>query len=322
MFVAEDIQGQKIWAQDCFNQQKGSWHCPNCKGQVRLKRGPLLAAHFAHVSLADDCQSFSEGETAEHLSGKMLLGRWAKGSELEAYLPELKQRPDVLWGNLAMEFQCSSLAFERFAERTEKYIKQGYAPWWILGEKFHPKQRLSDFQKACCYYEPLSGIKLWLLSERTQTIQLCYNLQWHYQKGHLYERKNFQYERQSLRRILLEKPLASTDSIWENLEFKKALAQKLLRCAEKILFLQERFYVQAAHILYLPNWCYEPSRYFFFFEEELLYLRWCVLHSNSYNQWLEQIDKILPKWPFPLISRTSILQKIYEESCLLAEIKK
>lgn len=322
VFVAEGIQGQKIWAQDCSTQQKASWHCPGCKGEVRLKRGPLLAAHFAHVSLADDCQSFSEGETAEHLSGKLLLANWAKGSELEAYLPELKQRPDVLWGNLAMEFQCSRLSFDRFLERTKNYIEQGYAPWWILGEKFHPKQRLSDFQKACCYYEPVSGIKLWLLCEKTQTIQLCYNLQWHYQKGHLYERTHFQHGQQNLRSILLAQPDVRTDFVWQREAFKQALRQKLMRCAEKVLLLQERLYVQAAHLLYLPDWCYEASRYFFFFEEELLYLRWFILQTSSFNQWFEQMEKNLPKWHFPLVSRTSILQKVYEESCLLAEIKK
>lgn len=74
--------------------------------------------------------SFSEGETEEHLIGKRVLYNWfiQQGipCQLEAYIPSLKQRPDlVIWLSsdqpCAIEFQCSPLSIKRLKERTKGY---------------------------------------------------------------------------------------------------------------------------------------------------------------------------------------------------------
>ena len=322
LFVAENQFGIKIWAKDLAGPTCVDWYCPGCKGRVQLKKGKLIAAHFAHVAL-EDCQSFSEGETTEHLSGKLLLHQWAPNSELEAYLPELKQRPDVLWGNIAFEFQCSSLSFERFLERTEIYVSHRYYPWWLLGQQFHPKKRLSQFQKACCYYDQKLGVKLWLLSENDQEIRLCYQFQWHYQNGYNYEIQVFNYRRDSLRAILSNKIMdKQSNREWDIFAFQGVLKRKLCQREAKILAAQEKLYLQGGHLLHLPQWCYEDSRYFFFFEEELLYLRWLYLKSSTYNQWLFLIEKDYFNWFFPLIPKEKILQAIYFECRILASSKK
>ena len=42
--------------------------------------------------------------------------------EIEAYIPEFKQRPDLLVNDkIAIEIQCSHLSMKRLKERTENY---------------------------------------------------------------------------------------------------------------------------------------------------------------------------------------------------------
>src|SRR5699024_3163532 len=79
------------------------YSCPGCKAPVFLKKGKIKQAHFSHYAQSN-CQMFSEGETEEHVLGKQLLFNWliqqGYPCQLEAYLPELKQRPDLLiWLN-------------------------------------------------------------------------------------------------------------------------------------------------------------------------------------------------------------------------------
>lgn len=159
MMIAKTIQGKMVDASDYQPIVKSSLYCPGCGGKVIFKKGVKVIAHFAHVSLRD-CASFSEGESAEHLAAKVLLKGWMQNAIVEAYLPQLQQRPDLLWGKLAIEVQCSPLSFTRFTERTTQYFVHGYLPWWILGGKLRPHKKWTTFQKACCYYQKTHGLKL------------------------------------------------------------------------------------------------------------------------------------------------------------------
>lgn len=159
MFVALNAKNQHVTAEQA-EKEKGkeksqTFFCPGCRTAVFLKKGKLIQAHFAHYT-QNNCSVFSEGETEEHLSGKKLLYNWFEMQnipcQLEAYLPELKQRPDLLiWPTsqrpIAIEFQCSSLSIEKMIERTEGYQKNGYEVIWIAGSKFQLKKRLTSFQQ-------------------------------------------------------------------------------------------------------------------------------------------------------------------------------
>lgn len=155
MFIAETEEKERIFADQYRREQKKQLYCPGCKGEVYFKSGPKVVPHFSHYA-KEACESFSEGETREHLTGKQQLYEWLASSnedvELEAYLPELKQRPDLLWkrkgeNHLAIEFQCSALPKERMIERTKGYQENGYEVLWILGERYHVRQRFTSFQK-------------------------------------------------------------------------------------------------------------------------------------------------------------------------------
>ena len=55
--------------------------------------------HFAHKK-EDSCLAFYEAESMYHRHGKELLYRWFKRQnfhvDIEHYLPEIQQRPDIL----------------------------------------------------------------------------------------------------------------------------------------------------------------------------------------------------------------------------------
>ncbi|WP_407372434.1 competence protein CoiA [Carnobacterium sp.] len=157
MLIAVSKGNQYINALDVQKnpKQKRDYYCPSCKEPVFLKKGAVKQAHFTHFQ-KNDCTVFSEGETQEHISGKKILFRWFTQQEipcqLEAYLPNLKQRPDLLvWLDdqtpVAIEFQCSTLSVERMIERTLGYTEKGYKVYWILGQNFHFKNKLTSFQR-------------------------------------------------------------------------------------------------------------------------------------------------------------------------------
>lgn len=120
-------------------KEEKNFFCPQCGEMVQLKIGNIKIPHFAHYSKSRCESHFSEGETVEHLSGKQQLFELFKSlqlhAELEPYLKELKQRPDLLifknGSAYAIEFQCSPINENRFFERNRGYLQKRIAPIWI-----------------------------------------------------------------------------------------------------------------------------------------------------------------------------------------------
>lgn len=181
MFVALNEKNLYIMADQADNvknkSQKGNYYCPACHEVVFLKKGAHIQPHFAHYA-HHNCTVFSEGESQEHLNGKKILFDGFKKAnipcQIEAYLPELQQRPDLLiWPEpnrpIAIEFQCSSLSVEKMIERTEGYLQNGYDVFWIAGEKFRLKKRLTTFQHLFLKQHAIFGLYyLYLNSEKRQ----------------------------------------------------------------------------------------------------------------------------------------------------------
>ncbi|BDZ31189.1 competence protein CoiA family protein [Lactiplantibacillus sp. WILCCON 0030] len=147
MLMAENQSAQLIAATAA--DRKSVYRCPGCQAPVRLKRGTVMSAHFAHKA-NQACETFSEGETAEHILGKQQLAAWFAAAgytvQLEARLPAIHQRPDVLvqLGNhqpLALEFQCSPIAVEKLTQRTKGYREHGYRVLWLLGSPYQHQLR-------------------------------------------------------------------------------------------------------------------------------------------------------------------------------------
>ncbi|WP_018659447.1 competence protein CoiA [Allofustis seminis] len=125
------------------------YFCPSCRQRVYLKKGALMIPHFAHFKSCSQF-AFSEGETVEHLQGKRVLAEWfsqlgAKSIEMEAYLPKLQQRPDVLVeldasSKIAVEFQCSPISAQKLSKRSLGYLMVDYFPLWIFGRRYRNKK--------------------------------------------------------------------------------------------------------------------------------------------------------------------------------------
>lgn len=171
MLIALNNQNKHVLAHEEGKEKKVRYLCPVCKGSVCLKKGEIKLPHFAHLQ-NEKCQVFSEGETKEHLSGKRALYSWfiQQGipCQLEAYIPSLKQRPDlVVWLSsdrpCAIEFQCSPLSIKRLKERTKGYKSAGYKVYWILGNAFFPKKSFTASQRAFFTYRQDLGFQLYYL---------------------------------------------------------------------------------------------------------------------------------------------------------------
>ncbi|WP_423189704.1 competence protein CoiA [Alkalibacterium sp. f15] len=148
MFIAIDKQHNIIKASDYRNNKE--YFCPACKEELIFKNGSIYQSHFSHKNNSD-CQTFSEGETPEHMEGKLLLYKWFKKEkievQLEAFLPALKQRPDLLIDNkgtnIAIEYQCSPISKETIISRTRGYNINGYNVFWILGQKLKVLEKIN-----------------------------------------------------------------------------------------------------------------------------------------------------------------------------------
>lgn len=140
MLLAKDEKQQLILAKEA---SKNDIHfCPDCNNKLILKQGNKLTAHFSHYKKCDN-PTFSERETIEHVSGKLWLFeqclRHHLQATLEAYLPNIQQRPDILVRYkeqlFALEFQCSRISLECIKHRTKGYQDNGIQVIWIVGKE-------------------------------------------------------------------------------------------------------------------------------------------------------------------------------------------
>ena len=165
MLIAKNQEGKLVSALETSLQRKESYSCPGCQGVVLLKHGQVMCPHFAHKSL-QDCQFFSENESAQHLSLKAALYKslvnHGEKVSIEKVLSEMGQIADLFVGDsLALEVQCSRLSQQRLRERTCAYHQAGYEVRWLLGKYL--------------IYEDIFGkvyylTKAWPLTENLMTV--------------------------------------------------------------------------------------------------------------------------------------------------------
>ena len=129
MLIAKNQEGNLVLALETCLKRKESYSCPGCQGVVLLRYGQVMCPHFAHKSL-QDCQFFSENESAQHLSLKAALYKslvnHGEKVSIEKVLSELGQIADLFVGDsLALEVQCSRLSQQRLRERTCAYHQAG-----------------------------------------------------------------------------------------------------------------------------------------------------------------------------------------------------
>lgn len=178
MLIAKNQEGNLVLALETCLKRKESYSCPGCQGVVLLRYGQVMCPHFAHKSL-QDCQFFSENESAQHLSLKAALYKslvnHGEKVSIEKVLSELGQIADLFVGDyLALEVQCSRLSQQRLRERTCAYHQAGYEVRWLLGEELWLNGRLTDLQRDFLYFTAKIGFHLWELDWKREEIRLKY----------------------------------------------------------------------------------------------------------------------------------------------------
>lgn len=279
MFIAKSEKGEVVnllflTKGEIAELAKKKWCCCSCGLPLSIKNGPLKQSHFAHRKSCG-CQNFSEGETEEHLLGKRILAQWCDKFKLvfklEAYLPELKQRPDVLLqGKIVIEFQCSQLSLERFVERTQNYQRHGYQVIWILGQHFFVGRRLTGFQRACLTYHHNIGFYLWELDVFQEVLSCVLHVEEELGAARVYySRKKWQMGSEAILKVFKfpeesqlfirrqHKALPLLLSYFEKLE------RGLMASDRQTLLIQEQFYQQGVHLRGLDIcFFYQPRNHF------------------------------------------------------------
>ncbi|MDT2673205.1 competence protein CoiA [Enterococcus dongliensis] len=304
-----------------------SCFCPDCGSLVIRKAGKIKIPHFAHAT-STKCLGLSEGETFEHLQLKQLFFKWGNhfetGWKMEAPLIDLNQRPDLLFGKLAVEIQCSAINGRRLAQRMTGYRQKEYQNWWLLGEQLWTTGRFTQLQRQFCAFDQAKGIHLWLL-EKNQ-IRLRY---------HICEEPQLIYREicwpsytQSLQEIfqstVFERPLPLFPTIENRNKWKQTLSMKLVQNHPQIRRLQQYFYQERWHLLYLPDWLYFPSRYYFFYQEDLLVFRYLFQKEAKnapliFRKFLNYRTENQREWIFHQIDQQEILERLYLEAIFLSK---
>ncbi|WP_108670036.1 competence protein CoiA [Peribacillus acanthi] len=160
MLVALNTQGIHVLLSERLPSEKINalrremFFCPGCKEKVILRSGAIKIPHFAHRSKSK-CDVDSENESKEHLVGKLQLYSWLQDQYLhptiEKYIPAISQRADIyledkMGRKFAIEFQCSSLAFDSLEKRTIAYKKAGITPVWILSSTWLHQKGPHEFR--------------------------------------------------------------------------------------------------------------------------------------------------------------------------------
>lgn len=150
MFVAMDAKQHTLVTLVAHEQadrlRQTPFVCPACLQPVRVKNGVVMPAHFAHIGPA--CAAASEGESADHLTGKRWLAdlgvKLGYQVSLEVYYPAIRQRADVVWERagrtLVIEFQCSPLSPQRLATRTRGYRRLQVTCIWVMGPRYYTRR--------------------------------------------------------------------------------------------------------------------------------------------------------------------------------------
>lgn len=246
------------------------WYCPTCQSKVVIKNGPHQMSHFSHWS-KDVCEAFSDNESQAHLLGKEKIMsnavRFGYAAQLEAYLPELKQRPDVLISpNLAIEVQCSALNEARLKERTSHYQTHGYQVVWLLGPTLHLKHRMRDLHKQVAQTTLNLGCHLYEYHIDASEIHLLYGITEHDSRLY-FKRKIWSLTESSLLEIVTakvkKKTVAYKSPILEDYEEQSVVkCQKKLRHQQKeMMTLQSFLYEHHLNVLSLPRMLLYPTMY-------------------------------------------------------------
>lgn len=181
LLKALDDAGRWVWANDAVSID--NYFCPVCHAKLIIRSGTLKRNHFAHPK--KECNSFSEGETPEHLQGKEALARLFESAgyrvEVESYFSKLKQRPDIViekdFQKGIIEFQCAPLTVSKMKTRSAGYRNEKLNFLWILGQKYLLKRKMTQQIAKFLKWNKSQGYYLIYYLVVKQRFRVIYNIQ-------------------------------------------------------------------------------------------------------------------------------------------------
>lgn len=134
MYFAIDGNGKRVFIDEVAEKQK--YYCPVCKAPLIIKRGTLIAHHFAHKTTVD-CDPWYKGKMSIwHKSFQELfpveyqeIAIW-NDDRTEYHIADIML--DIQGRPTVFEFQHSPLSHQEFIERTNYYLKCGFRLIWIF----------------------------------------------------------------------------------------------------------------------------------------------------------------------------------------------
>jgi competence protein CoiA len=236
-------------------QLAGKYFCPSCNSELFIKNGEIKISHFAHKSLMN-CDLWIENESEQHLGLKKILYQWFKKTdkvEIETYLPELNQRPDLLVNDkIAIEIQCSHLPIKRLKERTVNYQSHGYKVLWLMGKDLWLKEQMTKLQRNLVYFSENRGFYYWELDFQAQKLRLKSLIHEDLRGKIIYLKEEIFFGEgrliEHLRLPFLSQKL-QTIPLSVDVKLSEFIRQQLYYCSPKWLKLQEKYYQRGKNLL-------------------------------------------------------------------------
>lgn len=256
--------------------------CPACGKPYEYCHGKVKTPYFRHMDKAECEDRFSESETEEHMIGKRDLYEWIKKQKyvtdcvLEGWLPETKQRPDIMFkykGQVCViEYQCSPIASE-YIERHNLYQAAGIKDIWVAGiEKYkQPNMRHKFLEDYIEGYYDVKTKEFWI-GEKTEYYKFLSNvraIKKYHLNGMIFKDLNFIYTSHKIGFSYLEElhcKRIKEKIIDTNNEIKKNIA--LIKSTEKFINKFNRTYTKdpwpkselcLEEIKEKNGWCYYIS---------------------------------------------------------------
>ncbi|GEO78413.1 competence protein [Companilactobacillus mindensis DSM 14500] len=168
MYAALNKQGTLTNA--CNAIPTDVYFCSQCLKPVKLIVGSAKP-FFRHENLKHN----SVHERLIHQQGKAIIAqvlqsRWQVPVELEVFLADIQQRPDILVDNkIVFEYQCAKIDVKELAQRVRGYDNKQLANIWILGGNYLSEKLTSEHLKFLAYN---AEWKYYLLLFDSQRIRL------------------------------------------------------------------------------------------------------------------------------------------------------
>ena len=293
---------------NCHNQ----YFCPGCNEKVFVKQGMKVVPHFSHYKHSD-CQTFSEGESEEHIQGKLFLYNFLKpyvdSIEIEPYIRTLKQRPDLLltYNNqkVAIEFQCSPISVKQIVKRSQGYQKSGILVLWIIGSPLQLDKRLSQLHRAMMNDIVFTTPNLLYLDTKKERLVIHY----HFQKSDQTKWKTSQLIQFVLNKNLPVQIPKSTNSI-------QYYSQKMIKQLHRMHYYKTKnirnffqvVYQEGDHLLSLPQVIFIPC-----------YSEWSIM-TASY-EWKYYLYKWIERMKSGTVITTNLIKQWFLEQIETNKIK-